>query len=143
MGRYALVISLFKINCYWFNTLREDFNTLREDSNLWCPQQLTDEAKKHCNCLNPDYLKIEFSKADFNFYWQLIILPTNHIPIGCLWQQGPSEWLHLSPNHKNITTPYCALVSTLIIKGRYISKELFGEDVDEKLFLTILNSLPI
>lgn len=107
------------------------FNILRGDSNPRSPRLLTDEAKKALQLFESKLSQNRVLRIDYNLPWQLIILPTAHTPTGCLWQQGPLEWLHLPSMHKKVITPYCVLISTLITKGRYRSKELFGKDVDE------------
>ena len=61
--------------------------------------------------------------------WDLIILTTEHTPTGCLWQEGPLEWLHLPVNPRKIVLSYPSLVAQLIIKGRKRSVELFGKEV--------------
>ena len=59
--------------------------------------------------------------------WDLIILTTEHTPTGCLWQEGPLEWLHLPVTPRKIVLPYPILMAQLIIKGRKISVEVFGK----------------
>ena len=61
--------------------------------------------------------------------WDLIILTTEHTPTGCLWQEGPLEWLHLPVTPRKIVLSYPSLVARLIIKGRKRSVELFGKEV--------------
>ena len=64
--------------------------------------------------LNDQLIRINITRG-----WDLIILATEHTPTGCLWQEGPLEWLHLS---------YPSLVAQLIIKGRKRRVELFGKE---------------
>ena len=52
-----------------------------------------------------------------------------HTPTGCLWQEGPLEWLHLPVTSRKIVLSYPSLVAQLIIKGRKRSVELFGKEV--------------
>lgn len=40
--------------------------------------------------LNDQLIRINITRG-----WDLIILATEHTPTGCLWQEGPLEWLHL------------------------------------------------
>ena len=48
-----------------------------------------------------------------------------HTPTGCLWQEGPFEWLHLPVTPRKIVLSYPNLVTQLILKGRKRSVELF------------------
>ena len=52
-----------------------------------------------------------------------------HTPTGCLWQEGPFEWLHLPVTPRKIVLSYPSLVAQLIVKGRKRSVELFGKEV--------------
>jgi len=52
-----------------------------------------------------------------------------HTPTGCLWQEGPLEWIHLPVNPRKTVLSYPSLVAQLIIKGRKRSVELFGKEV--------------
>ena len=61
--------------------------------------------------------------------WDLIILTTEHTPTGCLWQEGPLEWLHLPVTPRKIVLSYPSLMAQLTIKGRKRSVELFGKEV--------------
>ena len=61
--------------------------------------------------------------------WDLIILTTEHTPTGCLWQEGPLEWLHLPVTPRKIVLSYPSLVAQLIIKGRKRNVGLFGKEV--------------
>ena len=74
--------------------------------------------------LNDQLIKINITRG-----WDLIILATEHTPTGCLWQEGPLEWLHLPVTHKKIVLSYPSFVAQLIIKGRKRSVKLFGKEV--------------
>ena len=55
---------------------------------------MTSEAEsalvKVDEALNDQLIRINITTR-----WDLIILTTEHTPTGCLWQEGPLEWLHL------------------------------------------------
>ena len=69
--------------------------------------------------LNDQLIRINITRG-----WDLIILATEHTPTGCLWQEGPLEWLHLPVTPRKIVLSYPSLVAQLNIKGRKRSVEL-------------------
>ena len=69
--------------------------------------------------LNDQLIRINITRG-----WDLIILATEHTPTGCLWQEGPLEWLHLPVTPRKIVLSYPNLVAQLNIKGRKRSVEL-------------------
>ena len=72
--------------------------------------------------LNDQLIRINITRG-----WDLIILATEHTPTGCLWQEGPLEWLHLPVTSRKIVLSYPSLLAHLIVKGRKRSMELFGK----------------
>ena len=62
--------------------------------------------------LNDQLIRINITRG-----WDLIILTIEHTPTGCLWQEGPLEWLHLPVTPRKIVLSYPSLVAQLIIKG--------------------------
>ena len=94
--------------------LKPLFNCFKSDPDPSSKTELTSEAESALvnvdKALNDQLIRINTTRG-----WDLIILATEHTPTGCLWQEGPLEWLHLS---------YPSLVAQLIIKGRKRSVEL-------------------
>lgn len=111
--------------------LKPLFEILQGDPDPTSKRELTVEASKALEsvekALNIPFLK----RIVYNSPWDLIILHTSHTPIGCLWQNGPLEWIHLpvSNTAKKILVAYLDLVASLINKGRKRSQEMFGRDV--------------
>jgi len=104
------------------------FDCLKRDPNPRSKKKLTSEAEsalvKVDVVLNDQLIKINITRG-----WDLNILTTEHTPTGCLWQEGPLEWLHLPVTHKKIVLSYPSFVAQLIIKGRKRSVKLFGKEV--------------
>ena len=104
------------------------FDCLKSDPNPSSKRKLTSEAEwalvKVDQALNDQLIRINITRG-----WGLIILATEHTPTGCLWQEGPLEWLHLPVTPRKIVLSYPSLVAQLIIKGRKRSVELFGKEV--------------
>ena len=86
--------------------LKPLFDCLKGDPNPSSKRELTSEAKlalvKVDEVLNDQLIRIHITRG-----WDLIILATEHTPTGCLWQEGPLEWLHLpvTPGHEFEQTP--------------------------------------
>jgi len=59
--------------------------------------KLTSEAEsalvKVDEALNDQLIRTNITRG-----WDLIILAMEHTPTGCLWKEGPLEWLHLPVN---------------------------------------------
>ena len=108
--------------------LKPLFVCLKDDPNPSSKRELTSEAEsalvKVDEALNDQLISINITRG-----WDLIILAREHTPTGCLWQEGPLEWLHLPVTLRKIVLSYTSLVAQLIIKGRKTSVELFGKEV--------------
>ena len=63
--------------------------------------------------LNDQLIRINITRG-----WDLIILATEHASTGCLWQEGPLEWLHLPVTPRKIVLSYPNLVEQLIKKKK-------------------------
>ena len=74
--------------------LKPLFDCLKGDPDPSSKRKLTSEAEsalvKVDEALNDQLIRINITTR-----WDLIILTTEHTPTGCLWQEGPLEWLHL------------------------------------------------
>ncbi|XP_014396142.1 PREDICTED: endogenous retrovirus group K member 6 Pol protein-like [Myotis brandtii] len=111
--------------------LKPLFDILKGDSNPKSPRQLTVEGEKAIAKIEQAINKQQLQYLDYSKSWALIILATKYTPTGCLWQEGPLEWIHLPVTPRKIVPSYPSLVATLIIKGRRRSIELFGREVTE------------
>ena len=74
--------------------LKPLFDCLKGDSDPSSKRILTSEAEsalvKVDEALNDQLIRINITRG-----WDLIILTMEYTPTGCLWQEGPLEWLHL------------------------------------------------
>ena len=74
--------------------LKPLFDCLKGDPDPSSKRKLTSEAEsalvKMDEALNDQLIRINITRG-----WDLIILTIEHTPTGCLWQEGPLEWLHL------------------------------------------------
>ena len=74
--------------------LKPLFDCLKGDPNPSSKRELTSEAEsalvKVDEALSDQLIRVNITRG-----WDLIILATEHTPTGCLWQEGPLEWLHL------------------------------------------------
>ena len=98
--------------------LKPLFNILRGDSNPTSKRQLTAEAREALGkveaALSDSYVK----RIDLTLNWQFLCLATRTVPMGVLWQNGPSEWIHLPAQAKKVVASYPGLIATLILKGK-------------------------
>lgn len=96
--------------------LKPLFDCLKSDPNSSSKKKLTNETEsalvKVDETLNDQLIRINITRGG-----DLIILTTEHTPTGCLWQEGPLEWLHLPVTPRKIVLSYPSLVAQLIIKG--------------------------
>ena len=108
--------------------LKPLFDCLKSNPNPSSKRKLVSEAElalvKVDEALNDQLIRNNITRE-----WDLIILTTEHTPTGCLWQEGPLEWLHLPVTPRKIVLSYPSLVAQLIIKRRKRSVELFGKEV--------------
>ena len=74
--------------------LKPLFDCLKSDPDPSSKGELTSEAQsalvKVGEALNDQLIRINITRG-----WDLIILTMEYTPTGCLWQEGPLEWLHL------------------------------------------------
>ena len=91
------------------------FDCLKSDPDPSSKGELTSEAElalvKVDEALNDQLIRVNITRG-----WDLIILTTEHTPTGCLWQEGPLEWLHLPVTPRKIVLSYPSLVAQLIYK---------------------------
>ena len=91
------------------------FDCLKGDPDPSSKIKLTSESEsalvKVDESLNDQLIRINITRG-----WDLIILATEHTPTGCLWQEGPLEWLHLPVTPRKIVLSYPSSVAQLIIK---------------------------
>lgn len=93
---------------------------MQGDSNPKHPptlHQLTPEAHQALQVLESVINSLKLNRVDYAQPWALIILATTYSSTGCLWQEGPFEWLHLSATPKGIVISFPALVALLVMKG--------------------------
>lgn len=121
LGDINWIHPFLKITTFHLKSL---FDTLKGDAS----RELTEEAKlalvKVEKAINNQQLK----RLNYTRPWDLVILETTYKPTGCLWQEGPLDWLHLPNSAKKVVTAYTSLVAEVIRRGRYRSKEIFGRD---------------
>ena len=77
--------------------LKPLFDCLKGYPDPSSKRKLTSEAEpalvKVDEALNDRLIRINITRG-----WDLIILAMEHTPTGCLWKEGPLEWLHLPVN---------------------------------------------
>ena len=93
------------------------FDCLKSDPNPSSKRKLTSEAESALVKMDED-LNDQLRRINITRGWDLIILATEHTSTGCLWQEGPLEWLHLPVTPRKIVLIYPSLGAQLIIKGR-------------------------
>ena len=104
------------------------FDCLKGDPDPSSKIKLTSESESALVKVD-EALKDQLIRINIAIGWDLIILTTEHTPTGCLWQEGPLEWLHLPVTPRKIVLSYPSLVAQLIIKGRKRNVGLFGKEV--------------
>ena len=86
------------------------FDCLKGDPNPSSKRELTSEAESALvrvdEALSDQLIRINIIRG-----WDLIILATEHTPTGCLWQEGPLEWLHLPVTLRKIVLYFPSLVA--------------------------------
>ena len=96
--------------------LKPLFDCLKGDPDPSSKRKLTSEVEsaivKVDEAMSDQLIRINITRG-----WDLIILTMEHTPTGCLWQEGPLEWLHLPVTPRKIVLSYPSLVAQLIIKG--------------------------
>lgn len=89
---------------------------------------MTQEAKRALRIIEEKLNNLTLLRLDYTKPFSLILLNTEYTPTGCLWQEGPLEWLHLPVAQKRVLVSYPDLVALLLYKGRQRAKELFGKE---------------
>ena len=110
--------------------LKPLFDILKGPSDPTLPRVLTDEGCQALNIVEKALTAqtINHSHCDYTKEWGLYILPSKHTPTAVLFQDSPLYWIHLPVSPAQVFTPYFGLVSNLVAKGRWDSRELLGRD---------------
>lgn len=103
--------------------LRPLFDILRSDLEPRYPRTRTSGAHEALRIVEQTIASQKVTRIDYTKSWLLVFISTNRTPTGCLWQEGPLEWLHLPVSSKKVITSYTDLVVTVILKAWNRNKE--------------------
>uniref|UniRef100_A0A673UKJ6 Gag-Pro-Pol polyprotein n=1 Tax=Suricata suricatta TaxID=37032 RepID=A0A673UKJ6_SURSU len=107
------------------------FEILHGDSHPNSKRELTPLALESLSKVNEALQGAVLTRINYSKPWSLIILPTEHSPTACLWQEGILEWLCLSATPKKVLADYPSLIAQIIMNGRERSRELFAQEPAE------------